>query len=439
MSMRIVYNFLALILIVILFYTISFALSIGYYDNYPLIYEHNGQPKGLFIDVLERADILRNQKVEFVYGEFSDLMERLKNGEINLLVAVAHTPEREELYTFNSEPVIMNWGVLVSLKSIENFMLLDSKVIAVNKGDVYYQRFKDLAKSFGISLDYIEKDTYEEVIQAVDSGETVAGVVSRLAYIVNSAKYPKVLATSFIFSPVALKFAMKKGEDTSVLDNIDKTLALMKANGELDKLFNEYFGLSKQKQEMSVGIFLLIILSVVYLLTILAFKHLLKREKYRCEAALEGYKRTLILKDIPDETRNVYNYTFGQEILKNYIALSKRENHALCVVVLEFEDANFEEKRIKVENVFKQLLKDGDFVFTLNEHIYVFVLYQYGIFFIEVFRKKFIDLLRREEVNTKFYIGAKQFDFSENITADILIYEAVAEMEKDKQFRKMKE
>ncbi|WP_448375547.1 hypothetical protein [Fervidobacterium sp.] len=125
--------------------------------------------------------------------------------------------------------------------------------------------------------------------------------------------------------------------------------------------------------------------------------------------------------------------------MKNYIALSKRESHALCVVVLEFEDANFEEKRFRVENIFKQLLKDGDFVFTLNGHIYVLVLYQYGIFFIEVFRKKFVDLLRREEVNTKFYIGAKQFDFSENITPDILIYEAIAELEKDKQFRKMKE
>ncbi|WP_448375546.1 transporter substrate-binding domain-containing protein [Fervidobacterium sp.] len=309
--MRIIHNFPALILIVILFYTISFALTIGYYDNYPLIYEHNGQPKGLFIDVLERADILRNQKVKFVYGEFSNLMERLKNGEIDLLVAVAHTPEREELYTFNKEPVIMNWGVLVSLKSIENFMLLDGKVIAVNKGDVYYQRFKDLAKSFGISLDYIEKDTYEEVIQAVDSGEAVGGVVSRLSYIVNSAKYPKVLATPFIFSPVAIKFATKRGADTSVLDNIDKTLALMKANGELDKLFNEYFGLTKQRPGVSVSTVLLLVLIVIYVLTILIFNHLLKKEKYRYEAALEGYKRTLSSREIADETRNVYNYTFG--------------------------------------------------------------------------------------------------------------------------------
>ena len=417
-------------------FSLAFALTIGYYDNYPLTYDEGGKPKGLFIDVLKKAGILEKPGVIFLYGEFSELVEKLKNGEIDLLVAVAQTTEREKIYTFNTEPVVMNWGVLVSLKPLGDLSLLRNKLVAVNRGDIYYQQFKELIKTFDIHLHFVEVSTYEEVMHAVDSGEVEAGVVSRLAYITNSTKYSKVRATPFIFSPVQLKFAMKRGADTSPFDSIDKTIVLMKSNGELDKLFNKYYGIVKSENKFSWSIFLLLILIFVYFLTIFSFNRVFKRIKYRYEAALEGYKKSLVLSGIVDETRSVYHYNLGQVILNNYIALSKRENHALCIVAVEFYGDELKEKKMLIESALKSLIKEGDFIMAMNEQLYILVLYQYGVFFVEVFRKKLEDMIERQGINVGIYIGAKQYDFSAGVTADMLVYEAIAEVEKDKEFRK---
>jgi len=64
-----------------------------------------------------------------------------------------------------------------------------------------------------VKPNYVGYDTYENVIRAVNNGEAIAGVVSRLAYLINSTKYPRVRATSFVFSPVQLKFAIRKGSE----------------------------------------------------------------------------------------------------------------------------------------------------------------------------------------------------------------------------------
>jgi len=103
-------------------------IKIGYYDNYPLTYDENGKPMGLFIDVLKKAGILRSYNVEFIFGGFADLMQQLNKGYIDMVVCVAHTPEREKLYSFNAEPVIMNWGMLVSFKTLEDIREIDEKM-----------------------------------------------------------------------------------------------------------------------------------------------------------------------------------------------------------------------------------------------------------------------------------------------------------------------
>jgi len=305
------------------------AIKIGYYDNYPLTYDDNGKPNGLFIDVLKRAGILRSFDVEFIFGEFADLMQQLNKGYIDMVVCVAHIPEREKLYSFNTEPVIINWGVLVSFRTLEDIKAIDGKNVAVNRGDIYYQKFLEIAQSFDVKPNYVGYDSYESVIRAVNDGEAIAGVVSRLAYLVNNTKYPKVRATPFVFSPVQLKFAIRKGSEVAnkdILEKIDKTVAVMKASGELDKIFNSYFGVSRMVGRQGFQMYLIIIFIGLYVLTITGFMHGIKLQKARYEAALEVNRQAIARESILDESRGIYTYSIGLEILKKYMELSKREN-----------------------------------------------------------------------------------------------------------------
>ncbi len=414
-------------------------MKIGYYDNYPLTYDENGKPMGLFIDVLRKAGVLGSYSVEFIFGEFADLMQQLNKGYIDMVVCVAHTPEREKLYSFNAEPVIMNWGVLVSFKTLEDIREIDGKNVAVNRGDIYYQKFLEIAQSFDIKPNYVGYDTYENVIRAVNNGEAIAGVVSRLAYLVNSTKYPKVRATSFIFSPVQLKFAIRKGSEIAnkdILEKIDKTVAFMKASGELDKIFNSYFGISRRAGSQGFQMYLIVIFIGIYVLTIVGFMHVIKLQKTRYEAALEVNKQAILKESILDESRGIYSYSIGVEMLKKYMELSKRENQSLGVVVLEFKGKNCEESIGKVESILRQNIKEGDIIIHISQNTYALVLYKYGVFFAEHFRKRLTDSLKKSNVDCDISIGFAKFLPEKNISAEALVYEATAEMERDKEFKK---
>jgi ABC-type amino acid transport substrate-binding protein len=415
------------------------AIKIGYYDNYPLTYDDNGKPNGLFIDVLKRAGILRSFDVEFIFGEFADLMQQLNKGYIDMVVCVAHTPEREKLYSFNTEPVIINWGVLVSFGTLEDIKAVDGKNVAVNRGDIYYQKFLEIAQSFDVKPNYVGYDSFESVIRAVNDGEAIAGVVSRLAYLVNNTKYPKVRATSFVFSPVQLKFAIRKGSEAAnkdILEKIDKTVAVMKASGELDKIFNSYFGVSKEVGRQGIQIYLVLTFIGLYVLTIAGFMHVIKLQKVRYEAALEVNRQAIARENILDESRGIYTYSIGLEILKKYMELSKRENQLLGVVILEFEGTGCEESKGKVEGILRQNAKEGDVIIHISQNTYALVLYKYGVFFAEHFRRKVVDSLENNNVTCNLYIGFARYIPEKSISAEALVYEATAEMEKDKEFKK---
>ncbi len=415
------------------------AIKIGYYDNYPLTYDDNGKPNGLFIDVLKRAGILRSFDVEFIFGEFADLMQQLNKGYIDMVVCVAHIPEREKLYSFNTEPVIINWGVLVSFRTLEDIKAIDGKNVAVNRGDIYYQKFLEIAQSFDVKPNYVGYDSYESVIRAVNDGEAIAGVVSRIAYLVNNTKYPKVRATPFVFSPVQLKFAIRKGSEVAnkdILEKIYKTVAVMKVSGELDKIFNSYFGVSRMVGRQGFQMYLIIIFIGLYVLTIAGFMHVIKLQKARYEAALEVNRQAIARESILDESRGIYTYSIGLEILKKYMELSKRENQLLGVVILEFEGTGCEESKGKVESILRQNAKEGDVIIYISQNTYALVLYKYGVFFAGHFRRKVVDSLEKNNIPCNLYIGFARYIPEKNISAEALVYEATAEMEKDKEFKK---
>ncbi|HQQ18451.1 MAG TPA: transporter substrate-binding domain-containing protein, partial [Fervidobacterium sp.] len=77
--------------------TTGFGLKVGYYDDYPLCYSENGQPKGIFIEILKETFGNNFNNLQFVYGEFSSLLKMLSDGELDIVTTVADTKERNTL------------------------------------------------------------------------------------------------------------------------------------------------------------------------------------------------------------------------------------------------------------------------------------------------------------------------------------------------------
>jgi hypothetical protein len=103
-------------------------IRVGYYGYKNLLsVDGNGNYSGYIHSYL--TDIARHTgwQHEFVYSSLKDCLERLESGEIDLMVSLQKTPEREKKFSFSKNYVAMIYGML-----------------CVNKeqGDVYYEDFE---------------------------------------------------------------------------------------------------------------------------------------------------------------------------------------------------------------------------------------------------------------------------------------------------------
>ena len=254
-----------LILLALLLVTVSYSLTVrvGIYNNSPLVYLENGKPRGLYIEVIERVASREGWQIEYIFDTWSNLITALKSGQIDVLTAIAYSQERAELFDYNSEEVLLNWGV-VCVKDeaqIENTFDLDGKDIAVISNDIYYEGFRNLCESFGVNVSYVFVDDYFSALKAVQEEEVFAGVVSKNYALINCFEY-HIKLTQIMFSPVALKFAFPKGAElnTVLIPAIDRYLAELKSHDDsYEALINNYFGYFRMKTAFPKWLFALLI------------------------------------------------------------------------------------------------------------------------------------------------------------------------------------
>ncbi len=86
-------------------------IRVGFYENYSKVFtDKNGQPAGLFIDVLNHIAKKENWKLTYIHGNWDECLTRLTNGGIDLMIDVAYSEPRNQIYDFATNEVVANWG-----------------------------------------------------------------------------------------------------------------------------------------------------------------------------------------------------------------------------------------------------------------------------------------------------------------------------------------
>jgi signal transduction histidine kinase len=224
-------------------------LRAGYYDNAPKIYkDQKGRVIGIFPDLLKNIAEKEEWKIEWIEGSWTECLQRLENGEIDIMVDVAYSEERAELYDFNNVEILNNWGIVYKEKgsNIDSIDDLDGITVAVMKGSIHTvgdEGIKNLTSNWGISCDFLELDNYMKVFEAIDNASANAGVVNRLFGLFNEKEY-NVERTSILFNPSRLMFAFPKNAtlNPTLIPKIDDQLLKMqeKTNSYYYQLIDRY-------------------------------------------------------------------------------------------------------------------------------------------------------------------------------------------------------
>lgn len=192
-------------------------LRVGAYANPPKIDRlDDGTMTGFWPDLVHEIAAREGWQVTWVWGSWSEGLDRLQRGEIDMMPDVAYSPERARIYAFADEPVILSWARLYvreDNQEVREIPDLAGLTIAALAGSVNLEGpggLRELDSSFGLGCIFLELPDYDAVFRAVEEGRADGGITNRNYGNLRASDF-RIRQTSIIFQPASLRFAFPKG------------------------------------------------------------------------------------------------------------------------------------------------------------------------------------------------------------------------------------
>lgn len=210
-------------------------------DLAPYNFNENGIAKGYSIDYVNLIANKLAIQVQYVNNTWDNTMNMLENKQIDFMVNLFKSKEREERFLFSDVPYRVSTPAMVSRigeKEYNSFNELNGKVIALVKG---YNSYDKIKKDFP-NINIYSTNNLSEILTAVSTkkADVTHGIRDVLEYNIN-----KNLITNLKITPsleddnFGFYFAYNK-EDAILKSIIEKAEKLISKN-EIEKLNNKWF------------------------------------------------------------------------------------------------------------------------------------------------------------------------------------------------------
>ncbi len=205
-------------------------VKVGIYQNKPKVFiDSAGNPQGFFIDILNHIASKEGWQLDYVTSTWEKNLEKLEKAEIDLILDIAQSEERAELFDFNEEIIFSNWAIVYVQKhsKIQSILDLRGKRIAAVKGDISYEDFSGNLGNLGIYARFVEVDEFSDVFELIAQEKVDAGIISRLYGLQHENKF-KVARSNVLCCPRNLYFAVPKNKNQDLIKKIDQHLYQLK-------------------------------------------------------------------------------------------------------------------------------------------------------------------------------------------------------------------
>ncbi|MDZ7816482.1 MAG: PAS domain S-box protein [Planctomycetota bacterium] len=269
---------------------------IGAYDVHPICFkDEDGRIRGIAVDVLDEIARREGWKLKYDFCEWHVCLQKLSAGEIDILLGIGYSEERDATMDFTSQSMISNWALMCSNPSFEpeNFLDLEGCRIAMLRGDLWADKFRELAQKFGVNYEEVLRNSYSDVLLAVEQNEADAGVLDRMTG-VSAFQHYDVLRTPIVFSPLDMLFGVPEGDPKDHIAVIDAHMARLKQDS--NSVYHS--SLSKWLTGSTIPVslaWLYVAIFAIALAMLLAVSYLLLRMRFT-RARSEVKKRTFQVK-----------------------------------------------------------------------------------------------------------------------------------------------
>lgn len=219
----------------------SGVLTVGTEGTYrPFSYHEGSELTGYDVDVIKAVGQKMGVEVKFQETQWDAIFAGLDAGRFDVIAnEVGINPQREEKYLF-SEPYSVSTGVVVTKSDntdITSFDSLKGKTTAQSQTSNYYEE----AKKAGANVEPVEG--WAQAVTLLKQGRVDATINDKLTFLDSQKTNPddsiKIAAEASEKSESGI--AMRK-DATDLQKAINDALEQLRADGELAKISEKYFG-----------------------------------------------------------------------------------------------------------------------------------------------------------------------------------------------------
>ena len=243
---------------------------------------------------------------------FHELLQDFKAGKIDVLINLAASEQRHEFADFTVPHVVVHGAIFVrkgepSIRSENDFA---GKSIIVLSADLAH----DYALSKGWKKQLVLVNTAEEGLRLLASGKHDAILLSKLAGMqtiqATGLNNIEALKTKAGFSQ-KFSFAVQKGQ-ADLLHKINEGLAVTKANGAYNTIYEKWFGIYDVKEITLLDFIKYLIPVLIIFISILVYSlNLTKHENEDKTALFVMNPNAIVVIDSNGKVSNI-NPAFGQ-------------------------------------------------------------------------------------------------------------------------------
>ena len=214
---------------------VGYFISESYQDISP-----DGTRSGYGYEFLQRISDYTDFNYDYVDCIWSECLEKLKNGEIDLLTYAGYSPEIDKNFDYSQKIMDYGYGALLVKKDDNRFFYndfekFDQMKVAIQKGSIRNHQLEEFARENNFSLQLIEYSSISEMQAAIENHQVDAIGISN-QFVPSNYK----IITRFGFDPY---YAIVKQGDTELLSKLDQAITSIELDDPLFKsrLYEKYY------------------------------------------------------------------------------------------------------------------------------------------------------------------------------------------------------
>ncbi|MDX9955474.1 MAG: transporter substrate-binding domain-containing protein [Anaerolineae bacterium] len=216
----------------------------------PYEFVQDGQPSGFNVELMQAVARVMDLKIDISLGPWAEVRQQLETGEIDALVGMAYSEEREKTVDFTTPHSTLFFDLFVRRSSnLRDLETLADRSIIVQEGGLMH----DYLLNNHPEAKVITVQDVPDALRLLASGQHDGALLNKMQglYFVHELQLENIRIADLDLLPRRYSFAVVEG-NAQLQHTLDVGLSILKETGEYREIYDKWFGAYEEAEQLAI-------------------------------------------------------------------------------------------------------------------------------------------------------------------------------------------